>query len=135
MAKFFQKIKNNLDMSITKEKSSEKNIINEEDSSSISSDNEDENKNSHSLLKDNSKDLISKNIGNNKFAENFVKQRTLFETKMIKFDNKRNKGNNFLDDNIEEQEDEDDNEYHKRNSQDLGNERMRNSILSSLIEE
>ena len=71
MAKFFQKIKNNLDMSITKEKNSEKNIINEEDSSSISSDNEDENKNSHSLLKDNSKDLISKNIGNNKFAEIF----------------------------------------------------------------
>ena len=132
MAKFFQKIKNNLDMSITKEKKSEKNIINEEDSSSISSDNEDENKNSHSLLKDNSKDLISKNIGNNKFAENFVKQRTLFETKMIKFDNKRNKGNNFLDDNIEEQEDEDDNEYHKRNSQDLENERMRNSILKNI---
>ena len=130
MTKFFQKIKNNLDMSITGEKKSDKNIINEENSSSLSSDNEEENKNS--ISKDNSEDLISKNIGSNKFAENFVKQRTLFEAKMIKFNDKKNKGNNFLDDNIEEQEDEDDNEYYKRNSQDLDNERMRNSILKNI---
>ena len=129
MAKFFQKIKNNLDMSITKEKNSDKNIINEENSSSSSSENEDENKNETS--KDNSKDLIPKNIGNNKFAENFEKQRTLFGSKQIKFDN-RKKGNNFLDDNIEEQEDEDENEFHKRNSQDFYNDRMRNSILKNI---
>ena len=131
MAKFFQKIRNNLDLSITKnERHSDKNVINEEKSSSSLSESEEENKN-------NSKDLVYKIISNNKFAENFVKQRTLFETKVIKFEKGKNRGSNFLDDNIEEQEDEDDNDYPKRNSQDMDKNnpiynRTRNSILKNI---
>ena len=133
MTKFFQKIRNNLDLSITKnERHSDKNVINEEKSLSSLSESEEENKN-----KDNSKDLVYKVISNNKFAENFVKQRTLFEAKVIKFEKGKNSGNNFLDDNIEEQEDEDDNDYPKRNSQDMDKNnpiynRTRNSILKNI---
>ena len=133
MAKFFQKIRNNLDLSITKnDRHSDKNVIDEEKSSSSLSESEEENKN-----KDNSKDLVYKIISNNKFAENFVKQRTLFEAKVIKFEKGKNRGSNFLDDNIEEQEDEDDNDYLKRNSQDMDKNnpiynRTRNSILKNI---
>ena len=65
----------------TKDKNSEQNIIDEENSSSSSSEEEDNKPNQ----KESSKDLIKKNSGGNKFAENFEKQRTFFENKMAIF--------------------------------------------------
>ena len=114
MTKFFKKIKNNLETKNTKK--SENNIINEENSSSSSSEEEDDKPNP----KESSKDLIKKNTGGNKFAENFEKQRTFFENKMIKFGKKDGKDNNYLNDDILEQDDEEDNElYIRKSSQDL----------------
>ena len=129
MTKFFKKIKNNLDNTITKnDKHSDKNNISEEKSSSSSEENNEENNIDFS-----NNDLSRKKTGG-KFAENFAKQRTLFESKGIKFGNGKNDKNNFFNDNIEEQEDEDDIELYKRkNSQDLNKDnalynRTRNSI-------
>jgi len=132
MTNFFKKIKNNLETKNTKK--SEKNIINEENSSSSSSEEEDDKPNQ----KESSKDLIEKNKSGNKFAENFEKQRTFFENKMIKFGKKDGKDNNYLNDDILEQEDEEDNElYIRRSSQDLEKdnpfyERTKNSILNNI---
>ena len=133
MTNFFKKIKNNLETKNTKK--SEKNIINEENSSSSSSSEEDDDKPNQ---KESSKDLIEKNKSGNKFAENFEKQRTFFENKMIKFGKKDEKDNNYLNDDILEQEDEEDNElYIRRSSQDLEKdnpfyERTKNSILNNI---
>ena len=133
MTNFFKKIKNNLETKNTKK--SEKNIINEENSSSSSSSEEDDDKPNQ---KESSKDLIEKNKSGNKFAENFEKQRTFFENKMIKFGKKDGKDNNYLNDDILEQEDEEDNElYIRRSSQDLEKdnpfyERTKNSILNNI---
>ena len=114
MAKFFKKIKNNLDNS-KHDKSIENNIIAEEDSSSSSSSSEEEEIDKNEI----SNNSNSKSIIKNKFADNFVKQRTFFENKMIKF-GKKGKKDKDIKDNIEEKEDEDDNEYYKRkNSHDL----------------
>ena len=131
MTKFFKKIKNNLETKNTKK--SEKNIINEDNSSSSSSEEEDDKPNQ----KESSKDLIEKNKGG-KFAANFEKQRTFFENKMIKFGKKGDKDNNYLNDDILEQEDEEDNElYVRRSSQNLVKdnpfyERTKNSILNNI---
>ena len=132
MTKFFKKIKINLDTS-KYDKSIENNIITEEDSSSSSEEDDEENKN------DISNNSNSKSFIKNKFADNFIKQRTFFENKMIQF-GKKGKNNNYINDGIEEKEkeDEDDNEYYKRkNSQDLNRdnpfcERTRNSILKNI---
>ena len=132
MTNFFKKIKNNLEKKNKKKK--EKNIINEENISSSSSSEEDDKPNQ----KESSKDLIEKNKSGNKFAENFEKQRTFFENKMIKFGKKDGKDNNYLNDDILEQEDEEDNElYIRRSSQDLEKdnpfyERTKNSILNNI---
>ena len=131
MAKFFKKIKNNLDTS-KYDKSIENNIITEEDSSSSSSEDDEENKN------DISNNSNSKSFIKNKFADNFIKQRTFFENKMIKFGKKGKNNNNYINDGIEEKEDEDDNEYYKRkNSQDLNRDnpicqRTRDTILKKI---
>ena len=128
MTKFFQKIKNNLDRSISRnEKRSDKNIIKEEESSS--SDDEDEDNND--ISNDNSNDLISRKTGKNEFAKNFEKQRTLFEDKVIKFGGKTK---NNLDENILEQDDEDEDNFGRKTSQDFSKknplyDRTRNSIL------
>ena len=134
MAKFFAKIKNNLDRTLSKnnERHSEQNIINEEKSGSSSEEDDDDNGYSN--------DLIPKNSGNNEFAKNFAKQRTLFEAKVIKFGEGKgdNKGNNIFNENIEELEDEDDNDlYTRKNSQDFAKNtptymRIRNSILKNI---
>ena len=134
MAKFFAKIKNNLDRTLSKnDRHSEQNIINEEKSSSSSDEDNEDNGNSN--------DLISKNTGNNnEFAKNFAKQRTLFEAKMIKFGDEKgdNKGNDIFNENIEELEDEDDNDlYTRKNSQDFTKNtptynRIRKSILKNI---
>ena len=129
ITKFFQKIKNNLDRSISRnEKRSDKNIIKEEESSS--SDDEDED-NNNDLSNDNSNDLISRKTGKNEFAKNFEKQRTLFEDKVIKFGGKTK---NNLDENILEQDDEDEDNFGRKTSQDFSKknplyDRTRNSIL------
>ena len=127
MTKFFKKIKNNLENTNTKnDKHSDKNNITEEKSSSSSEEDNEENNVDFS-----NNDLLRKRTGG-KFAENFAKQRTLFESKGIKFGKGKN-DNNFFN-NIEEQEDEDDMELYKRkNSQDLNKDsplygRTRNSI-------
>ena len=130
MTKFFKRIKNNLDNS-KYDKSIENNIITEEDSSSSSEEDEEDKKNDFSN-NSNSKSLIK-----NKFADSFIKQRTFFENKMIKFGN-QGKNNNYINDDIEEKEDEDDNENYKRkNSQDLNRdnpfyERTRDTILKNI---
>ena len=130
MTKFFQKIKNNLDRSISRnEKRSDKNIIKEEESSS--SDDEDEDNNNNDISNDNSNDLISRKTGKNEFAKNFEKQRTLFEDKVIKFGGKTK---NNLDENILEQDDEDEDNFGRKTSQDFSKknplyDRTRNSIL------
>ena len=135
MTKFFAKIKNNLDRTLSKnERHSEQNIINEEKSGSSSEEENEDNGNRYS------NELIPKNTGNNEFAKNFAKQRTLFEAKVIKFGDSKgdNKGNNFLNENIEELEDEDDNDlYTRKNSQDFTKNapsyvRIRNSILKNI---
>ena len=117
MTKFFQKIKNNLESKNTKQdKHSDKNNITEEKSSSSSEENNEE------INPDLSNNDLSrkKTGGKGKFAENFAKQRTLFESKGIKFGKGKNDKDNFFNDNIEEQEDEDDMELYKRkNSNDL----------------
>ena len=133
MTKFFQKIKNNLEIKNTKDKNSEQNIIDEENSSSSSSEEEDNKPNQ----KESSKDLIKKNSGGNKFAENFEKQRTFFQNKMFKFGNKDG-GDNNINNDILEQEDEEDNElYVRQSSQNLYKdnpfyERTRNTILNNI---
>ena len=136
MTKFFQKIKNNLDRTLSKnERNSDQNIINEEGSSSSEEEDDDNNNNNRY-----SNDLIPKSGSKNEFAKNFDKQRTLFEAKVIKFGDGKgdNKANNFLNENIEELEDEDENElYTRKNSQDLtkGNPsyvRIRKSILKNI---
>ena len=111
MAKFFKKIRNNLELNISK---SDKNIIREvASSSSGEEDDNDDNK------EDNSNDLTPKKGSNKEFAENFAKQRTLFEAKVIKFGDGKN-NDNYLNEHILEQDDEDDNEnYLRQNSQDL----------------
>ena len=135
MTKFFAKIKNNLDRTLSKnnERHSEQNIINEEKIGSSSEEDDDDN-NGYS------NDLIPKNSGNNEFAKNFAKQRTLFEAKVIKFGEGKgdNKGNDIFNEHIEELEDEDDNDlYTRKNSQDFAKNtptymRIRNSILKNI---
>ena len=133
MTKFFQKIKNNLDRTLSKNEGySDQNIINEEKSSSSEEEENDDNNGYRN-------DLISRNSLNNQFAKNFAKQRTLFEGKMIKFGGKSGKANNILNENIEELEDEDENDlYTRKNSHDLtkkGNPsyaRIRKSLLKNI---
>ena len=80
MTKFFQKIKNNLDRSISRnEKRSDKNIIKEEESSSSDDDDEDNN----DISNDNSNDLISRKTGKNEFAKKYQEKQEKMNLRKI----------------------------------------------------
>ena len=96
MAKFFKKIKNNLEHSL-----SQKNHKNEENKNNskkkeTSSSEEEENENSLNG-KDKNQCSPSKNIidgkGNNAFAQNFIKQQTMFGTHFFRFGASKKKNN------------------------------------------
>ena len=134
MAKFFKKIKNNLDrtLSYKNDASSDKNQKYDDKSSSSSEDNNED-------MNDFSNDFIKKNADKNDFAKNFVKQQTLFEAKVIKFNNaKKVRKSKMLNDNIEELDDEDEyDNYTRKNSQDFTKNnptyvRIRNSIFKNI---
>ena len=89
MAKFFKKIKNNLERTLSKKSNIDKNNAtdNEEKEKSSSEEENEENNEIDSNKNGNfSKSIINSN-NNNVFAQNFIKQQTMFGNKFFKFGN------------------------------------------------
>ena len=96
MAKFFKKIKNNLEHSLSQKNHKNEENKNNSKNKETSSSEEEENENS---LNGNDKNQCSpsKNIidgkGNNAFAQNFIKQQTMFGTHFFRFGASKKKNN------------------------------------------
>ena len=86
MAKFFKKIKDNLERTISKKSNTDKNITDKEEKEASSS--EEEKKENYDITKKNNalnKSLINLKNNNNAFAQNFIKQQTMFGNNFFKF--------------------------------------------------
>ena len=106
ITKFFKKIKNNIERSLDKTKKGDNKI---KESSFSSSSNEEESENNiHNLS--NSNDISPKKnnniIGiingkwNNLFAQNFIKQQTLFGNKFLRFGEKKDNNENLYENSL-----------------------------------